>query len=175
MSKKPYIFLDRDGTINVEKDYLHRVEEFEFEQGCIDGLKLLSQKGYGLVVITNQSGVGRGMYSLDDVKLVHDYMYQELRKENINIERIYICPHAPEEQCDCRKPKPTLYYQAIKELNIDVSHSYLVGDRVRDIQAASELGCDYAIVMTGHAAEENLTGIPSNHIFRNIREFAKSV
>lgn len=126
------IFLDRDGTINVEKNYLYKIEDFEFEKGVIEGLKILQDLGFKLIVISNQSGIERGYYTKEDADKLFDYMKKELEKENIKIEKIYYCPHY-KENCNCRKPKLGLFYKAQKEANIDFSKSYAIGDKERDL------------------------------------------
>ena len=172
---KAYIFLDRDGTINIDKDYLHKPEDFEFEKNAITGLKKLINKGYGLVVITNQSGIGRGMYSIEDANRVHEYMIQELKKYDVEISAVYMCPHGPDDNCECRKPKLGLYEQAIKELDIDIGSSYLIGDRVRDMEPAYKLGCKGALVKTGHFRTEDISAIPQNDIYEDLLDFAENI
>lgn len=126
------IFLDRDGTINVEKNYLYKIEEFEFEEGVIEGLKRLQSLGFKLVVISNQSGIGRGYYKKEDADKLFDYMIKKLENENIKIDGVYYCPHYKQE-CNCRKPKLELFYKAKKDLNIDFSKSFAIGDKMRDV------------------------------------------
>lgn len=126
------IFLDRDGTINIDKNYLYKIEDWEFEEGVIEGLQILQKLGYKLIVITNQSGIARGYYTEADAHKVFDYMIDELKKSGIIIEKVYYCPHIGEE-CDCRKPKLGLFYQAQKDYDIDFSKSYAIGDKLRDL------------------------------------------
>lgn len=172
---KPYIFLDRDGTINKEKDYLYRIEDFEFEDGCVEGLRLLQDKGYGLVVITNQSGIARGYYTLEDANRLHAYMTEQLKEAGVALERVYLCPHGPDDHCECRKPKIGLYRQAMEELQIDMARSYMVGDRVRDIEPAQHFGSRYALVQTGHCGSEDLSKIDKRFLYKNLAEFAQNV
>lgn len=126
------IFLDRDGTINVEKNYLYKIEEFEFEKGVIEGLKILQKLGFKLIVISNQSGIARGYYTKEQADKLFEYMVEELKKQGIEITKVYYCPHY-EEECNCRKPKLGLFYKAKDELNIDFSKSYAIGDKTRDV------------------------------------------
>lgn len=135
--KNKAVFLDRDGTINVEKNYLYKIEDFEFEKGVIEGLKILQSLGFKLVVISNQSGIGRGYYKKEDADKLFNYMLEELKKQNITIDKIYYCPHYNEE-CNCRKPKLGLFYKAQQELNIDFAKSYAIGDRKRDVEICNK-------------------------------------
>lgn len=155
----PYIFLDRDGTINKEVDYLHKIEDFVFEDGCVEGLRLLQKKGYELVIITNQSGIARGYYSLEDMNRLHVYMENMLEANGIQIRKIYSCPHGPKDACECRKPKLGLFLQAIRELHIDTKHSYAVGDRMRDLLPAKLLLMRCAGLRTGHGRQEDFAGV----------------
>jgi D-glycero-D-manno-heptose 1,7-bisphosphate phosphatase len=156
------VFLDRDGTLNVEKDYLHRVEDFEFIPGAVEAICTLKKAGYLVVVVTNQSGVARGYFSLDDVNLLHKHIEQELAKFDTAIDAFYVCPHHPEKgrgeflrQCDCRKGSPGMLLQAAKELGIDLSRSYMVGDKIADIEAGENAGCKSFMVLTGHGRQDS--------------------
>jgi len=130
--KNKAIFLDRDGTINIEKNYMYKIEDFEFENGVVDSLKIFQKLGFKLIIISNQSGIGRGYYSEKEVNQLFEYMIGELRKNEIYIDKYYYCPHYQEE-CDCRKPKLGLFYKAQKEFDIDFSKSYAIGDKLRDV------------------------------------------
>ena len=142
------IFLDRDGTINIEKHYLYKIEEFEFAPGAIEGLQILQKAGYMFVVITNQSGIGRGYYSEGDFKRLNAWMLDELKNYGINIAKVYYCPHLPDAQiekyqieCQCRKPELGMFYRACNELYIDIDHSYAIGDMLRDCAIAKSTNC----------------------------------
>lgn len=126
------VFLDRDGTINKDYGYVFEIEKFEFIEGVIEGLKILSNLGYKLIVITNQSGIARGYYSEEDASKIFNYMKEKLLKEGIVIEKIYYCPHIG-DNCNCRKPKLELFYKAQKEFDIDFNESYAIGDKIRDL------------------------------------------
>lgn len=139
-NKNKVVFLDRDGTINVEKNYLYKIEDFEYIDGAIEALKLLLQYGYLLVIITNQSGIARGYYTEKQCQELNDWMLADLAKEGIDIAKIYYCPHHPngiipeyKKNCDCRKPNVGLFRQAEKELQIDMNKSYAIGDKMRDL------------------------------------------
>ena len=142
------VFLDRDGTINVEKHYLHNIEDFEFLPGVIEGLKILQQAGYILVIVTNQSGIGRGYYTEEEFKKLNDWMIDSLKAAGVQIDKVYYCPHLPNAQikeycrdCECRKPKLGMYKQAIEELDIIVNASYAIGDKMRDCTICKETEC----------------------------------
>lgn len=144
---RPAAFLDRDGTINVEKDYLYRKEDFEYLDGAIEGLRQLVSLGYLLVIITNQSGIARGYYKEDDFRKLTDWMLSDLKTKGVRIEKVYYCPHHPEGKiekyakiCNCRKPKTGLFYQAAEELGIDLDKSIAIGDKLRDLEICNETG-----------------------------------
>jgi D-glycero-D-manno-heptose 1,7-bisphosphate phosphatase len=136
------VFLDRDGVINDGTQYYtYSVDSFIFNPGIFEGLRLLQQHGFMLIVITNQSGVAKGVYSIADVERVHTYMVSELERHDITITQVYYCPHHPDvSACECRKPGTLLFEQAIKTYNIDVHNSYMIGDSKRDIEAAHKVG-----------------------------------
>ena len=142
------VFLDRDGTINVEKHYLHKIDEFEFLPGVIEGLRLLQDAGYLLVIVTNQSGIGRGFYAEEDFIQLNDWMLQKLLNKGINIDKVYYCPHLPDAEvdkyridCECRKPKLGMYMQAVKEFDIELNDSFAIGDKLRDCAICEDTGC----------------------------------
>lgn len=142
------IFLDRDGTINVEKQYLYRKEDFEFLPGVLEGLQLLQDAGFLLIVITNQSGIARGYYKEEDFLKLNSWMIKEFFKGGINITKVYYCPHLPDApiekyrtKCNCRKPALGLFEQAIKEFNIDLSNSFTIGDKMRDCIISLSTSC----------------------------------
>lgn len=146
---KKAIFLDRDGTINVEKNYLYRIEDFEFLNGSIEALKMFQHSGFKLIVITNQSGIGRGLYTEEDFLKLSDWMTQHLHQEGISIDEIYYCPHHPDAKikryqidCDCRKPKLGLYKKAIEKFNLDLSKSFAIGDKLRDCEICNKTNCE---------------------------------
>jgi len=151
------VFLDRDGVINVEKGYLHRIEDFEFLPGVPQALRLLKEAGFLLVVVTNQSGVARGYYSLEAVHELHRHLQSELAVAGVAIDGFYICPHHPEHgsadsagECDCRKPLPGMIGRAISDFRIDPARSYLVGDKLSDTEAGRAAGCRSLLVRTGY-------------------------
>lgn len=141
MSKKA-LFLDRDGVINVEKDYLYKIEDFEFISGIFDLCSYYQNLGFVIIVVTNQSGISRGFYSEDDFEHLTSWMIEEFRKNSIEIKKVYHCPHHPDlsGECSCRKPLPGMLLQAQKEYDINMKSSILVGDKERDIEAGLNAG-----------------------------------
>jgi len=136
------IFLDRDGIINRERgDYTYKIKDFVINDGVIDTLKTLSNYGYLLIIISNQGGISKNIYSKNDVDKLHQYLLFELEKHNINITEIYYCPHhSDNEKCLCRKPEALLFEKAIARYNINISQSYMIGDSKRDVIAAEKVG-----------------------------------
>lgn len=132
------IFLDRDDTINIDYGYVHEIDKFHFIDGAIEGLKLLSDLGYILIIITNQSGIGRGYFSEKELTEINNYMLKKLKEKNIMIKKIYHCPHTDNDNCNCRKPKLELFYRAQKEFDIDFESSYAIGDKKRDLEISKK-------------------------------------
>ncbi|MGX3021870.1 D-glycero-beta-D-manno-heptose 1,7-bisphosphate 7-phosphatase [Ursidibacter sp. B-7004-1] len=152
------IFLDRDGTINIDHGYVHQIDDFQFIDGVIDALLALKKKGYLLVLVTNQSGIARGYFSEDQFLQLTEWFDWSLADRGVDFDGIYYCPHHPEgkgeyrEDCDCRKPKAGMFTQAIQDLNIDPAQSIMVGDKLEDLLAAENAGVKTKIlVRTGKA------------------------
>ena len=135
-------FFDRDGTINVEKNYLYKVEDFEFIKGIPQLIKNYNDEGYIVIVVTNQAGIARGYYTEEDMNILHSYINEQLAKIGAHIDAFYFCPHHPDitGECNCRKPKTGMLKKAIKEWNIDVTESILYGDKPWDIEAGEKCG-----------------------------------
>ena len=135
------IFLDRDGTLNVDHGYVHQIDDFEFIENSIDSLRKLKEMGYLLVLVTNQSGIGRGYFTEDQFLQLTEWMDWSLAEQGIDLDGIYYCPHHIEgkgeykKDCECRKPKAGMLQDAIKTLKIDPSKSVMIGDKIEDIQA----------------------------------------
>jgi len=150
--KTKALFLDRDGVINIDTGYTHKVSDLKLIDNCIKGLSKFSDSGYRLFIITNQSGIARGYFSEDDMHRFNDAILNLLLKEGIKIEKIYFCPHHPDHtgECGCRKPRPGLFQKAKKEYNIDMGQSIAIGDKDSDIVAAKNAGVGLAILMDGN-------------------------
>jgi D,D-heptose 1,7-bisphosphate phosphatase len=136
-------FLDRDGVINKErKDYVKSINEFEIIDGALEAIKLIKENGFYVVIITNQSAVNRNLINEEKLLQIHKSLKDRLNFEfKTKIDGIYFCPHTPEENCECRKPKPGLFLEAAKELNINLENSIMIGDSQKDIDAAHAVKC----------------------------------
>src|ERR1700740_1318918 len=132
MTRQRFVLLDRDGTIIVERHYLSDPEWVELLPGAVSGLRQLSQMGLGLVVITNQSGIGRGFFDETRLELIHRRMSKLLAAEEVTLSGIYFCPHTPDTDCCCRKPRPGLVKQAARQLNFDLQDAFVIGDKPCD-------------------------------------------
>jgi D-glycero-D-manno-heptose 1,7-bisphosphate phosphatase len=152
----PAVFLDRDGTINVEKNYLHRVQDWEWIPGAQAAIKSLRDAGYLVVVVSNQAGIARGYYTSEDVIALHLHVQQELLALGTGMDAYCWCPHHPDfgSSCNCRKPAPGMFLQAAHDLNIDLAASWMVGDKVIDVQAGLAAGVNSLLVQTGYGAKD---------------------
>ena len=152
--KRIAVFIDRDGTINEETGYVDSLAKFRLLPGVTEALRRLNESGIPAIVITNQSGVGRGYFSMDFLDTLHNRMMMEFTEQGCRLDGIYICPHHPDENCACRKPKPGMLLSAAKENEIILHASYVVGDKMRDIELAHRVGAKGILVLTGYGAEE---------------------
>ncbi len=153
-SKRPAVFLDRDGTINEEMGYINHLSRFRLLPEAAPAIRRLNQAGVPVVVITNQSGAARGYFPASLVDEVHGLMHRLLAQAGARLDAVYACLHAPDAGCPCRKPKPGLILQAAEDLGLDLSRSYLVGDRYMDIQTAANAGLQGILVLTGYGLGE---------------------
>ena len=176
------IFLDRDSTINVDKEYVHRTEDFEFEKGAVKGLKILQSLGYQLIIVTGQSGIWRGYYSEEDYHKFMDHMYQQLSKHGININGEYFCLHHPEKgieeykiDCKCRKLKTGMLEQAVKDFDINLEESWIIGDKTDDIEMGRRAGCMTILVKTGKAGKDGNYKVSPDYEADNLEEVAKII
>ncbi|WP_297486023.1 D-glycero-beta-D-manno-heptose 1,7-bisphosphate 7-phosphatase [Sulfurimonas sp.] len=141
---KKALFLDRDGVINIEKNYLYKESDFEFIDGIFELCKYYQDLGYLIVIVTNQSGIAREYYSQEDFLKLTSWMVTAFKKHGITISKVYFCPHHPNisGECSCRKPKPGMILEAAKEFDIDLTQSILIGDKERDIESALNAGIE---------------------------------
>ncbi len=162
MKNNKAVFLDRDGVVLREVGYLSNLKKVSFYKGNIQGLKLLKQNGYKLIVVTNQSGVARGYFTEDFVKKTHKFVQEKLKRYNLSIDAFYYCPHHTEnvkikkyfKNCSCRKPKPGMILKAKKRFNIDLKKSFIIGDKLTDVKLGKKTGMKTILLLTGYGKKE---------------------
>ena len=175
LKMKKALFLDRDGVINKEKNYLYKIEDFEFIDGVFEICKFFQHNCYLIIIITNQAGIARSKYTLKDFEILNNWMIKKFLEYKIVIDKIYFCPHHPDYSvdCDCRKPKPKMILDAKHEFNIDLQESILVGDKNSDIETGinAGIGRNY-LVSTGHKILDNKFNVK---ILNNLIELKDSL
>ena len=161
------LFLDRDGVVNIEKNYLHKIEDFELVEGIVEVCRLYQERGYRVIVVTNQSGIARGMYSEEDFQLLSRWMTDHFAELGITIDRIYHCPHHEEISgaCECRKPEPGMFLEAQRDFGLDMGASVMIGDNERDIEAAIRAGVGKNILLSWEADSSK-----ADRIIRSLKE-----
>lgn len=164
---RPCVLLDRDGTIIVERHYLSSPDQVELVPGAGEGLREMADMGCRLIVVTNQSGIGRGYFSEADMHRVHERIACELAAFGVAIERFYFCPHTPEDDCACRKPKPAMAEQAARELGIDLALAVMIGDKPCDIDLGHQIGATTILVRSGYGASVAAAGSTNAHFIAN--------
>jgi D-glycero-D-manno-heptose 1,7-bisphosphate phosphatase len=144
---KRFVFLDRDGTLVRDEGYTHRISDYALLPGVASGLRRLQAAGFGLAVVTNQSGIGRGLYSEADYQAFQQHMAADLSRQGVQLSQSFHCPHRPEAGCACRKPAPGLLLQARDTLGAELSQSWMIGDMPRDAEAALQAGCRGSVLV----------------------------
>lgn len=178
------VFLDRDGTINEEVCYLSHENQFKLIDGTVEAIRLLRQSGFKVVLFTNQAGVARGYFSERTVHRIHQVMTDMLQAQNAHLDGIYYCPHHPTSgiglyriACSCRKPKPGMLERAARELNIDLKQSFVVGDKVSDLEAGYAVDCRTVLVRTGYGLQAEMQfsnyKFQPHHVAANVLEAAQ--
>lgn len=170
-NKKKAVFLDRDGTINVDYGYVYQKDKLQFTEGALEGLKMLHEAGYLLIIVTNQSGIARGYFTVNEMEEFHDFMLQKLEENGITISKIYYCPHL--EGCNCRKPKLEMFYKAQEEFDIDFELSYAIGDKLRDLTLCEKENVK-GYLLSEHVEEEQNAGSKITNC-KNLLEAAKMI
>jgi D-glycero-D-manno-heptose 1,7-bisphosphate phosphatase len=172
---RPAVLLDRDGVIiRNQPGYVREWSEVEILPGALEAIALFAERGHRVFVVTNQSAVGRGLMSLDDVTNIHDLLAQQVNEQGGRIEAFLVCPHAPEDRCDCRKPAPGLLFQARDRFQVDLASSYFIGDHETDLVAAAAAGCTGILVLSGRSQHGLLTG-EAAHIADDLLSAARIV
>jgi len=174
MAKAPFILIDRDGTINVERHYLSHPEQLELLPGAAEGLRMLSEMGFGIVIITNQSGIARGYFAPEQLESIHQRLREMLEGEGISVAGIYFCPHGPDSDCECRKPMPGLAIQAATDHNIDLKRSFVIGDKSADIDLGKRVGAISILVETGYGKEHAAKCQP-DYVCANLADAARVI
>jgi len=172
------VIVDRDGTINHDRDdYVKSVAEWRPIPGSIEALARLSQAGYRVIVATNQSALGRGLFDAATLAAIHDTMCRAVARAGGRIDAIFFCPHAPEANCDCRKPKPGMLLDIARRFNLSLAEVPVVGDAMRDLQAAAAAGALPVLVLTGKGAQtQKAGGLPEGtRVFADLAAFADSL
>ncbi|MEK6302276.1 MAG: D-glycero-beta-D-manno-heptose 1,7-bisphosphate 7-phosphatase [Acidobacteriota bacterium] len=154
------LFIDRDGTINEDSGYLATPDELIIYPWVAQAVRLINEAGLMAIVVTNQSGIARGLYTEDQLRAIHDRMIGELQREAARIDAVYYCPHHPDyggkryrRECECRKPQPGMLHAAAREHNIDLARSWVIGDKASDINLAANTGARGVLVLTGYGSE----------------------
>jgi histidinol-phosphate phosphatase family protein len=156
LPKETAVFLDRDGTVNVDYGFVSRPEDVKLLPGVGEAIRELNQAGIPVFIISNQSGVGRGLYGLEAVSLVNREVERQLDREGAKVKAFYFCPHAPEEGCECRKPKLGMLKQAQTEWGVDLAQSFVVGDKPADAELGKNAGGKGIVVLTGQTKQEDI-------------------
>lgn len=182
MELRPAVFLDRDGVINEERNYVSKIDEFQFIDGVFAACTEFINSGYSLVIITNQAGIARGYYTEDDYQDLTDWMLNQFHRHGILIEDVYYCPHHPvhgvgkyHRHCECRKPAPGMILGAAKDHALDLGRSILVGDKATDIEAgrAAGVGC-CVLVSSGHPLDNTDCDI-ADYVFGDLQDVARAL
>lgn len=181
--KAKIVFLDRDGTINTEVNYLHTIEELVFIPKAIEAIRLLNQNGYKVIVVTNQAGVAKGYYEEEDIWKLHDYMQSELKKNNAWVDNFKYCPYHPSgkvkkyiKESEERKPGIGMFLAAEEKYEVEKENSWMIGDAVTDMVAGKKYGISTILVSTGHGKESyQKRGCPYDYFVKDIYEAVELV
>lgn len=153
--RRPAVFLDRDGVLNQNRaDYVRTWQQVEFLPGVFQAMQRLAASPFVIVVVTNQSAVGRGLMTAEGLAVINGGIVQQVQQAGGRIDAVYACPHRPDEGCPCRKPRPGMLLQAAQDLGIDLARSFLVGDAISDLEAATAAGCRPLMVLTGRGRKQ---------------------
>ena len=166
------IFLDRDGVINEDYGYVGKIEDFKFIDGVFEACKSFKNLGYEIVIVTNQSGIARGYYSEDEFLKLTSYMQDEFLKKEISILKTYYCPHLPNNNCSCRKPKSGMILQALDEFDINLDNSWLIGDKLSDIECAKNANIKNRVLIDKNA-KENGDFFVAKNLFDTLKYITK--
>ena len=168
------VFLDRDGTIMEDANYVGRLDQVVLIPNAKPALRRLREAGFKLFIVTNQSGVGRGYFPREAVEQIHEHLNEQFGEVGVSFDRYYVCPHHPEDNCDCRKPKPRFLREAAKEYGLDLAHCFMIGDRPSDIQCGINASAKTVLVLTGVGKETLSKGeVQPSFVAHDIAEAAE--
>jgi len=173
-----FVILDRDGTINHDSDqYIKSPEEWKPIKGSMEAIARLTQAGYRIVVATNQSGIARGLFDMTTLNAIHNAMHRAAAQAGGRIDAIFFCPHAADSDCECRKPRPGMLLEIARRFNVPLEEAYMVGDAVRDMQAAAAAGARPVLVLTGKGRKTQAAGdLPQGTlVFDDLAAFAEHI
>jgi D-glycero-D-manno-heptose 1,7-bisphosphate phosphatase len=174
--KSKFVALDRDGTIIAEREYLSHPGQVELLPGAAAGLRAMRNLGLRLVIVTNQSGVGRGYFDVVQLEAVHFRLKELLAIEGVSLDGIYYCPHTPEDKCNCRKPRPGMLLQASKDLGFEPSQAVVIGDKALDIELGQNLGANTVLVRTGYGTQVEASGTAkASYVANNLADAAQFI
>lgn len=173
--RKRFALLDRDGTILVEKNYLASADQVHLLPGCIEGLKAFQAAGFGLILITNQSGIGRGYFTENALDQIHGRLKWLLASEGIQLDAIFFCPHTPDDNCRCRKPLPGLVERAAAEFKFDPSEAVMIGDKECDVELGRRCGATTILVRSGYGAEHERRGVTADYVCDDLKQAAEAI
>jgi D-glycero-D-manno-heptose 1,7-bisphosphate phosphatase len=179
-----WLILDRDGVINYDSDqFIKSPEEWRPLPGSLEAIAALNTAGYRIAVISNQSGLARGLFDLDTLEAIHQKLHSQLAKQGGQIERIYFCPHGPDDHCSCRKPLPDMFMKFAEDFDAPLENIYAVGDSIRDLEAALYAGARSVLVRTGKGekSEQSLRALPEDNplskvpVYNDLASFAEHI
>tara|TARA_B100001063_G_scaffold91636_1_gene85249 strand:+ start:1794 stop:2324 length:531 start_codon:yes stop_codon:yes gene_type:complete len=166
---KKVVFLDRDGVINKDTSYVSRIEDFEFIDGVFKACLHFKKLGFEIIIVTNQSGIGRAYFTQDDFNKLNEYMKKEFLKNSIEILDVFYCPHKPEDKCECRKPKTGMINQALNLYDIDLKNSWMIGDKITDIELAINSNIKNSILISNTPMKKEEKSL-SNFVVNSLEE-----
>jgi D-glycero-D-manno-heptose 1,7-bisphosphate phosphatase len=172
---RPAAFLDRDGVVNVEVGYLDDPGRVRLQWGSAVAVRALNAAGWLVVVVTNQSGVSRGYYTLETVEAIHREVQRRLQAVGARVDAIYFCPHQPDDRCRCRKPEPLMLLEAAERLGTDLARSWMIGDKASDVEAGRRAGCRTALVLTGYGRQERPQVCGADLVATNLRQAVRQI
>lgn len=180
MIPQRYVLLDRDGTINIERHYLSDPDHLELLPGAAAGLRTMREMGLGLIVVTNQSGIARGYFSQSRLDEVHAKLWELLEAEGVEIDAIYVCPHAPDDHCECRKPRPGLIRQAARDCGFRPEECFVIGDKECDIELGRSVGATTLLVKTGYGQQTATVALSTanrsaDYVVENLKDAAATI